>query len=55
MKTNKSDRAVIFVRTDDETKEDFLKAVEKLCMTQNTLAELLIKQGLKKIFLDNKN
>ena len=49
MKQITSKNAIVFIRTDKETKEEFLKAVEKSCLSQNTLGELLIKQGAKKI------
>ena len=49
MKTHQSDRVIIFIRTDNETKEEFLRAVEKTCSDQNTLGEMLIRKGAKKI------
>lgn len=49
MKTHLSETAYIFIRTDKETKREFLRAVAKVCLSQNTLGELLIKKGAKRI------
>jgi antitoxin component of RelBE/YafQ-DinJ toxin-antitoxin module len=49
MKSYRTNNSIIFIRTDNETKEEFRKAAKKVCMTANTLGELLIKQGTKKI------
>lgn len=43
MKTLKSKTAIIFVRTDEQTKQDFLDNVKKACLNQNSVAEMLIK------------
>ena len=42
-------KEVIFIRTDPETKNAFLKAVKKTGFDQNTLGEFLILKGVKKI------
>lgn len=49
MKELQNNKTIIFIRTSKETKEEFLKAVEKSCLNQNTLGELLIKKGSQKI------
>lgn len=49
MKTDRQRQEVIFIRTDKVTKEEFIKAVRKTLLDQNTLGELLIKKGIKKI------
>ena len=45
----KNKTSVIFIKTDSETKTEFLKNVEKVCMTQNKVGEMLIKNWNKKI------
>jgi hypothetical protein len=49
MVTVKTKKAVIFIKTDDETKTEFLKNVERVCMTQNKVGEMLVKNWNKKI------
>ena len=49
MKKDKQDQGVIFIRTDKATKEELIKTAKKTYLDQNTLGELLIKKGIKKI------
>ena len=46
---SKQKKEVIFIRTDQETKNAFLKAVKQIGSDQNTLGEFLILKGVKKI------
>jgi hypothetical protein len=49
MKQFRNKNAVIFIRTNDETKEEFLRAVKNEATDQNTLGEYLLYRGAKKI------
>jgi antitoxin component of RelBE/YafQ-DinJ toxin-antitoxin module len=40
--------SIIIFRTDNETKEEFLKAVDKLCSDASTIGRGLVKDFIKK-------
>jgi hypothetical protein len=48
MKTITSKTAAIFIRTDEQTKQEFLDNVKKSCFNQNTVVEILIKNWNRK-------
>lgn len=48
MKTLTSKTAVIFIRTDEQTKQEFLDNVKNACLNQNTVVEVLIKKWNRK-------
>lgn len=54
MKLIKGKRVSVYIRMAQETKEEFLKAVELECSDQQTLGEYLLKNGARKIIKKSK-